>query len=162
MDNAFDWLKGTYWYVPRAFLPALQFDPQSGKSNLVIDQTVWNFLESRDGYVWGNCYVMLGTAAEGMQFNAPRYIVGSVTPWDGVQFRFVQQGSNAASPTSVTGFGQIVQRDEKWVFQMQMVSGLGDVTVHWAEMWQTQPGEPSWENLPGTGGMSMEEFLANF
>lgn len=162
MDNSLDWLKDSYWYVPLAYLPALQFDPDTGEASPVMDQTVWNFLEFKDGYVWGNCYVMMATEADGMQFNPVRYIVGSVTPWGDAQFRFVQTGGNAASPTSVTGFGKLTEKAGNQIFQMQMVSGVGDVTVHWAEMWQTQPGDLSWENLPGTQGMSMEEFLAQF
>lgn len=160
-NNEFDKLSGTYWYVPRPFLPAMQFDPDTAEAALVVDQTVWYIAQCKYGYVWGNCYAMM-TREGGVQYAPARYIVGSVAPWGDVLFTFVQQGGATASPSTVTGTGRLIQRDGKWAFQMQMSSGIGATTVHWAEMWQTVEGDDAWEDLPGTGGQSMEEFISKF
>lgn len=162
MESPFSKLEGSYWYVPVRYLPAMQFDPKTGESVPVIDQTVWYFSKFRDGYVQGKSYVMLKTKDGGIQYTPARYIVGTITPWGGVMLTFIQEGSATGSPTTVTGTGRFVNEDGKWLFQMQMASGLETTTVHWAEMWQTHEGDPSWSNLPGTGGQSMEEFLGNF
>jgi hypothetical protein len=162
MSTSLNWLTGTYWYVPKAFLPAMQFDLETAEASLVIDQTVWYFSEYRDGYLWGNCYAMIASKENGAQYTPVRYIIGSITPWNSVQFSFIPEGSTAISPMAVTGFGQMVKIGTKYVFKMQMNSGIGTVTAHWAEMHQTKEGDAAWEELPGTQGESMEEFLAHF
>jgi hypothetical protein len=157
-----NWLTGTYWYVPTTFLPAMQFDLATAETSLVVDQTVWYFSEYKDGYLWGNCYTMIASKENGVQYTPVRYIVGSVSSWNSVQLTFVSEGSTAASPASVTGFGQMVKVGNQFIFRMQMNSGIGTVTAHWAEMHQTKVGDAAWEHLPGTKGQSMEEFLGHF
>jgi hypothetical protein len=38
----FSWLEGTYWYVPAADLPAMQYDATRNTLAWIVDQTVWH------------------------------------------------------------------------------------------------------------------------
>jgi hypothetical protein len=38
----------------------------------------------------------------------------------------------------------------KWLFEMQMASGVTSLTTHWACMERTAEGLPFWNKLPGT------------
>jgi len=38
----FSWLEGTYWYVPAADLPAMQYDAARNTLAWIVDQTVWH------------------------------------------------------------------------------------------------------------------------
>lgn len=54
-----------------------------------------------------------------------------------------------------------LQRDDSWVFTMQMANGnIGtQVASHWSPMAQCQEGEACWDQLPGLD-MGVEDVLA--
>lgn len=147
------WLKDTYWYVPATNLPAVLFDAQNRRLAPVADQTVYHITEYRDGYFWGPTAVKLGSAAVSCLS-----LVGSVTPEGSVFLAFTPTDVNAN--TSITqGTGQMRLRLGQWTMENQMSSGPVRLQVtHWAYMFQTQPGDPSWLSLPGLG-ISVEELL---
>jgi hypothetical protein len=49
-------------------------------------------------------------------------------------------------------------------FIMQMNSGQNGVSglVHWSYMIPVKPGDPFYNNLPGTNGLSVPQYLAQF
>lgn len=154
-DNRTDWawLKDTYWYVLVPDLPALQFDPDENNLSWLVDQTVWHITGYRNGYIWGVTSVMMYSAEEGMPTRGPRSrpshlsLLGTITPSGQVQLTFVPQG-RLGSVT--TGFGQMVQRQGAWAFEMQMSTDrTGSRVLHWANMVQTREGEEAWDQLPG-------------
>ena len=82
------WLAGTTWYVPRSGLPASAYDPKTGASAPVRDQTVYTIANYTDGYFSGKTVIQ--TTAPG---SAPsvllRNLVASVTPRGAVMLTFV-------------------------------------------------------------------------
>lgn len=52
--------------------------------------------------------------------------------------------------SATTGFGQMVQLQGAWAFEMEMSTDcLGSRVLHWATMEQTREGEASWDQVPG-------------
>ncbi len=165
--NPADWsrLEDTYWYVRDEWLPAMQLDVSDNALSWVVDQTVWHVTGYRDGYFWGALGVQIYPAGE----DVPRRgsgsrpmsmtLFGSVTPEGSVQMAFTSPRDSSGPPT--VGYGRIVERDGQPSFEMQMFSGTGTVTGHWAHMLETRPGDPTWESLPGVG-VSVPEFLEGF
>ena len=157
------WLQDTYWYVLPENLPALQFDPDNNTLTWVIDQTVWHITGYRDGYFWG----LSATLTQQGQEDPPQHragssrvcftMLGTITPEGQVHLTFIP--SKATSSKSATiGIGCAVEHRNQWSLEMQMSSGNDERTAHWAYMSQTQPGEPSWESLPGVE-ISVPEML---
>lgn len=150
-------MAGTYWYVPITFLPAMQMNATDGTPMQMTDQTVWQITGYKDGYFWGNCAVLIyETGTSPVNPPGSFRIAGSVTPEGNVQMSFMPLIELGAS-MSTSGWGKII-REKETVFEMQMGSGVTDIVVHWALMAQTAEGEPSWNQLPGTG-YSVPEFL---
>lgn len=147
------WLADTYWYVLPADLPAPQFDPDDNALSWLVDQTVWHISGYANGYFWGVTAALMYEAGESVPQRGPRSrisqltLLGTVVPSGRVQITFL---SNGRRSNSVIGFGQMVKLGPAWAFEMQMSTERGDARVlHWANMVQTRPGEPSWEQLPG-------------
>jgi hypothetical protein len=142
------WLKGTYWYVPSAYLQAELAIPSGPRVVSVADQTVWHFTQYSHGYVYGAAATNIGA---GWSYSL---IVGSVTPDGMVKLSFSPLASaNPKDPTtqSITiGDGILRRVGIAAEFQMQMTSsgGAGSLT-HWALMFQVTPREPEWRSLPG-------------
>jgi len=158
MTSQWNFLAGTFWYVPITFLPAVQMSATETTPTFMIDQTVWQITGYRDGYFWGNCAALLyeeGTTpvADPEAFR----IVGTVTPEGNVLMSFMPINQLGAS-MSTTGWGRIKKEQGSLVFEMQMASGMTELAAHWAYMDQTKEGEASWEKLPGTD-YSVPEFL---
>lgn len=158
MTSQWDFLKGTYWYVPATSLPALQMSATESTPTFMIDQTVWQITDYRYGYFWGNCAALLyeeGTSPDA----APEAfrMAGSVTPEGNVQISFMPINQLGAS-LSTSGWGRIKRQIQSVVFEMQMASGVTDLVAHWAYMDQTKEGYVSWEKLPGTD-YSVPEFM---
>lgn len=155
------WLQDTYWYVPPGGLPALQLDTDTRTLAWVVDQTVWHITGYRDGYVWGASATLLRSPGHEPPKRGPGSrpacftMLGSITPQGQVHLTFIP---GASSRSATTGVGEVVHHDGGPRFQMQMSSGSGTVTAHWASMAPVRPGDPSWDRLPGVE-MSVPEML---
>lgn len=158
MNQAWKNLENSYWFVPVPYLPALQMSAEAETPTAMIDQTVWHITGYRDGYFWGNCAALIyEKGTEPADPPVARRMVGSVTPDGKVLISFMPISSTGAS-RATQGWGQMKQKDKQWVFEMQMSSGVTELVAHWADMALTQPGDASWEQLPGTS-YSVPEFL---
>jgi hypothetical protein len=142
------WLKGTYWYVPTAYLPALLATTSGPRVVPVNDQTVWHFTGYYRGYIYGIAATNIGV---GWSYSL---IVGSVTPDGSVKLSFSPLASaNPKDPTTqtlTTGDGTLGRAGNHAAFQMQMTSGTATVSLtHWASMYPVTPTDPEWRSLPG-------------
>lgn len=158
MEQQWNNLSGSYWYVPDQFLPALQMNATDTVPTSMIDQTVWQITGYRDGYFWGNCAALLYAAGTEPGTPAGMRMVGSVTPTGQVYISFMPI-SQLGAAMSTLGIGCMKEKAGQWVFEMQMTSGVTDIVAHWADMAQTKEGDPSWDQLPGTT-YSVPDFLA--
>jgi hypothetical protein len=159
----FSWLEGTYWYVPAADLPAMQYDAARNTLAWIVDQTVWHITGYRDGYFWGVCSVLIHDAdadvpsrGRGAQPTGLA-LLGSITPEGNVHLTFVPDAA-LTSRSATIGIGRAVEHDGSIALAMQMSTGTLERTAHWAYMMQTKPGDPSWDALPGMG-VSVPEML---
>lgn len=143
VDQDWELLEDTYWYVPTAYLGA--FLSSGGTTTPLVDQTLWHFTDVVDGYVFADVLTSLGDGW--VESN----LVGSITPSGAVSFSFAQD-------TNLTlGTGRMVERDGDWYFEMQMTSGTGLANVsHWAFMAEVRDGDRAWDSLPGYTGTGIE------
>ena len=146
-DHDFDWLQGSYWYVPNAYLPALQaLNGASPRVRTLVDQTVWFFQHSGNGYLVGTSATNIGQGWSYM------LVVGSVVPGGAVKLSFSplgDSGSGAATPPTI-GDGVLMNDEDGPAFLMQMTSGTDAMNVtHWAYMRRATPDDPAWSSLPG-------------
>lgn len=143
------WLADTYWIVPKPYLPAVFFDPESQQLFPVSDQTVYHITGFKDGYFWGKNVSQLGSRL--LQCAS---LVASVTPDGQLLLDFTIENDDG-SVTLQQGFGTMVKRGREWT----MLNQTGAVSfAHWAYMVQSKPGDASWDSLPGVGD-SVESFL---
>lgn len=159
MNQKWNFLQGSYWYVPPMYLPALQMAATDTTPIRMTDQTVWQITGYSDGYLWGNCAALLyetGTTPTGAPVG--RRMAGSVSPEGNVLISFMPI-SNLGAAMSISGWGHMKQEKDAWLFAMQMSSGITELVAHWADMALTREGDPSWEQLPGTT-YSVPDFLA--
>jgi len=113
-DTRFDWswLAGTYWYVPRPDLPALQLDPEGNVLSWLVDQTVWHISGYQSGYFWGVTAALTYDAGEEPPAAGPGSRVGHLTmlgtvlPEGQIQITFFSD-RKGSSPT--IGFGRMVR-----------------------------------------------------
>lgn len=148
-------LADTYWCVPPVSLPALRLDVGANTLSWLADQTVWHVTGYREGYFWGvSATLMRGSDGGPVPFT----MVGSVTPEGAVYITFVRQGARSGGSATI-GVGSVVPYQGEWSFEMQMSTGQGSVTSHWAHMVPVRPGDPAWDSLPGVG-ISVSEMLA--
>lgn len=150
-----DWLAGTYWYVPENNLLAIMSRPATQQVIPVRDQTVFHITNVRDGYFWGNTVVQLEDQTPSCYF-----LTGSVSPLGNVLLTFSTVG-DGQQPTVTHGSGVMCLFNGQPAMLNQMSSGPAQLQVsHWAYMLQTKEGDASWSSLPGVG-VSVTEFLAN-
>ncbi len=158
------WLADTCWYVPEITLPALQVTTlRSPAFQIVQDQTLWHLEQVDSGYVFGSCRASLNGG--GFQ---DFVMFGSVTPPGDVLFSFAPQDpvdadrrSGVTIAVMTTGIGRMVRHRGRWAFLMQMTGGSSAVSVsHWSYMLQSTPDDPSWTNIPGLPGVTMEDAFA--
>jgi hypothetical protein len=157
--SQWNFLVGTYWYVPDAFLPAVQMTATEDAPVWMTDQTVWQITGYKDGYFWGNCAALIyqtGTTPDAAP--SARKLIGSVTPNGEVQISFMALNTLGAA-MSISGWGHLKDRVGSWFFEMQMASGVTDLVAHWAYMAETKEGDDSWNKLPGTT-YSVPDFLS--
>lgn len=137
-----DWLAGTYWYVPQEDLPALLYDKQAQTQTVVPDQTVFHIVESSGGYFRGAAVVQIGTS------RTPFTMLGSVTPDGSVLLDFVPSDSTGVATSGIGRF-TTVARETAMLNQMSSSPNERLKVLHWAYMLQTRPGDASWNSLPG-------------
>jgi hypothetical protein len=147
------WLQETYWYVPPRSLRALQLDPDTNTLAWAVDQTVWHITGYRAGYFWGVSATVLrqvGEETSGGSGSRPVCfrMLGSITPEGRVHLTFIPAASSSSRAATI-GIGTAVAHGEGWRLEMQMSSGSGVRTAHWAYMTAVRPGDPSWDSLPG-------------
>jgi hypothetical protein len=149
------WLAGTTWYVPKSGLPALRYDPKTGVSTPVRDQTVYNVASYTDGYFSGKTVIQ--TTAPGAPPSVVlRNLVASVTPQGAVMLTFIPPDPTGSLHTTV-GIGQFVCRLGSWSMEMQMSTGSGATINHWAPMVNCRDGDRCNDRVPGTT-MTLAEF----
>ena len=146
-DKDHDWLQGSYWYVPGAYLPALQaVNDAQPQVRTLVDQTVWFFQHCHHGYLVGTSATNVGQGWSYM------LIVGSVVPGGAVKLSFSALGAagDRNPPPPTIGDGVLLKDDGGPAFLMQMTSGTTAMNVtHWAYMRAVTPGDPEWSSLPG-------------
>jgi len=150
------WLKGTTWYVP-AQNPLGVVLTNARTITPVLDQTVYQISDYRQGFFWGKLVKKLTGSKPSCSS-----IVGSVTPEGWIQMSLVPHNHDNSTDVLVSrGMGIMRLTREGWTMEWQGASGPDDATQysHWAYMTQTRPGLPSWNKLPFVN-MSVEEFLA--
>ena len=148
------WLKGTTWYVPTR--NPLGFFLADAKTVVpVVDQTVYQIYDYREGFFWGKLVKKLTG-------NPPSClsVIGSVTPEGWIQMSLVTQDPQEEAVVS-RGTGIMRRKRGEWTMEWQGASGPSAASQysHWAYMVQTRPGLPSWNRLPFVD-MSVEQFLA--
>jgi len=159
----FSWLEGTYWYVPAADLPAMQYDAARNTLAWIVDQTVWHITGYRAGYFWGISSVLIHDAGDEVPARGRGArptglaLLGSITLEGSVHLTFVP-GAVLTSRSATIGIGRAIEHEGGIALEMQMSTGTLERTAHWAYMMQTKPGDPSWEALPGVG-LSVPEML---
>ena len=156
------WLQDTYWYVLPEDLPALQLDPEDNTLTWVIDQTVWHVTGYGNGYFWGVSATMIRQSGETPQQEPASLpicfsMLGTITPEGRVHLTFIPSPT-ASSRSATIGIGCAVEYRSGWSLEMQMSSGNDTRTAHWAYMVRVQPGDASWESLPGVG-ISVPQML---
>jgi hypothetical protein len=165
-DSAkWSWLQGTYWYVPEAYLLAMNLSTTStGEQQItaVKDQTLWQIVRFENGYIIGRAALSFG--GESFMYQT---IIGSVTPEGDVLLSFRPEENKESQPTSdgsatvSTGPGRMALIQGKWAIVMQMTNGTATSNLtHWAYMLQSTPSDPSWTDIPGIPGISIGEVFA--
>lgn len=154
-NSTWDWLAGTYWYVPAENLLAYLSRPSSQQVEPINDQTVFYISDSRNGYFWGQTAVQLGD-----QERTCYFLSGSVSPLGNVLLTFTSSSNSPGQATVTHGSGAMCLFNGEAAMLNQMSSGPAQVQVsHWAYMLQTKEGDPSWSSLPGVD-MSVPDFLS--
>jgi len=150
-QSQWSWLQDTYWYVPPENLPALQFDPDDDTLDWLIDQTVWHISAFQSGYFWGSsATATLPAGGKSSQASVKPVcfnMLGSITPEGRVYITFMLSRASS-SRSATTGIGRAVPHNNKWSLEMQMATGSGKTTAHWAYMTQVKPGDSSWRVCP--------------
>lgn len=151
------WLAGTTWVVPASGLAALHYDPSTGVSTPVKDQTVYTIDRYTDGYFSGKTVVQ--STQEGQAPHVTlRNLVANVTPQGSIMLTFIPPGPDGSSRTTV-GLGQFRCLDGRWSMEMQMSTGTTDTVNHWAYMVSCETGDPCEQQVPGTT-LSLAAFMA--
>ena len=149
-DERYDWLQGSYWYVPDVYLPALQaLNGEQLHVRTLVDQTVWFFQYSRAGYLVGTSATNIGSGWSYM------VVVGSVAPGGAVKLSFSPLGGAGGGnpPAPTIGDGALIEDERGPAFLMQMTSGTVAMNVtHWAYMRPVTPDDPAWSSLPRISG----------
>jgi hypothetical protein len=150
------WLAGTTWYVPRSGLPASRYDPKTGASTPVRDQTVYTIANYTDGYFSGSTVIQTteqGAAPEVLLRN----LVASVTPRGTIMLTFVPPDPTGSLRATV-GVGTFLCRHGFWSMEMQMSTGANATVNHWASMVNCRDGDRCNDQVPGTG-MTLAAFV---
>ncbi len=154
------WLEGTYWFVPKAYLPALGSSPGLPAPISLDDQTVYHIDGYSGGYFWGNTAVSYVGPSPNPPPPSCLFLVGSVTPEGRLHLTFTPLDASSSSEATV-GIGTMTKQNGEWTMENQMSSPAGKMLlVHWAYMHQCKRGDHCYSSLPGVG-VSIPEFLGN-
>jgi hypothetical protein len=153
--SKWEWLKGSSWYVPQEYLPAIERDLETQELQAVVDQTVFTIEDYANGYFWGRGVVQIP--------NTPALCVklmGSVTPEGNLHISFttIVPGVPAELAPKATGTGNMRFQHDQWAMQLQMTSGFKKLLTHWANMALCRQGEECNRRLPGLQ-ISLQELL---
>ncbi|MBV8802435.1 MAG: hypothetical protein JO131_05655 [Gammaproteobacteria bacterium] len=143
------------WVVPPQTL--LSYLYNNATVTPASDQTVWVTANYNQGYFSGQSYTAINNS-----ILSQKYLIGSVTTEGKVYITFYS--GTSTSTDLVTGIGTLnVNSAGQCTFTMQMNSGQNGVSglIHWSYMVPVKPGDPYYNNLPGTN-MSVPQFLAQF
>ncbi|MEK6376166.1 MAG: glycosyltransferase [Acidobacteriota bacterium] len=99
-NSTWDWLAGTYWYVPAENLLAYLSRPSSQQVDPIDDQTVFYISDCRNGYFWCQTAVQLGD-----QERTCYFLFGSVSPLGNVLLTFTSSANSSAQATVTHGSG---------------------------------------------------------
>jgi hypothetical protein len=157
----YQFLRGSKWYVPPSTLPAVEVKLTTGIVRAVVDQTVWDITNYRDGYFWGRSAAVFTYAVTKQPLGEPACarMVGSVTPSGRVHITFVPDGLKTMALATV-GTGSLSGNNAAgWRFEMQMSTGTTSVIAHWSYMKRCWAGQACEGKLPGTN-LSLADFLA--
>jgi hypothetical protein len=160
-NDRWQWLNGTYWYVPNIYLPAIASNPAIAQPLPVSDQTVYRIDHYQAGYFWG----ITAVTYQAPQASIPPSVsclqlVGSVTPQGNLHLTFTALQSQNLSEEPTVGIGAMTLQEGQWTMENQMSAvAVGNLLLtHWAYMYQCKPDQPCFQALPGIG-ISMPEFL---
>lgn len=147
--------KNSTWVVPPQTL--LSYLYNNGTVTKASDQTVWVISSYNQGYFFGDSYTAIDNSTL-----SQRFLAGTVTS-EGKVFITFYSGTSTSTDL-VNGVGVLsVKSSGQCSFIMQMNSGQNGVSglMHWSYMIPVNPGDPFYNNLPGTQ-MSVPQFLAQF
>lgn len=145
------------WIVPSQTLLAYEYANEV--LTPVSDQTVWVISTYNQGYFCGQSYTGINNNSTLSQ----KYLIGTVTPDGKVNITFYS--GTSTSTDLISGEGTLTAKSSgQCSFTMQMNSGQNGVNglVHWSYMIPVKPGDPLYNDLPGTNHMSVPEFLSQF
>lgn len=131
------WVEGTRWFVPLENLLAFMSPADLTASLAVADQTLWRIDEYDDGSFDGSSLtVFWRRTPAGIVASDPimNRMDGTISDDGDVRIVFTPMGG--AGGVSTVGYGRMRRIDGKWRFEMQMGSGSGVRTMHWAYMTQ--------------------------
>jgi hypothetical protein len=157
----YNFLRGSKWYVPTQTLPAVEMILKTGHVRNLVDQTVWDITNYRDGYFWGNTVAVFTSASTGQPTGDPSCsrMIGSPTPDGQVQITFIGADQTTAIG-AVRGAGTLTRNPgQDWMFDMQMSTGTSSIIVHSSFMKQCKTGDDCQTKLPGSE-LSLSDFLA--
>ena len=117
-------LKEYYWIVPPSTLLSYIFD--DGKALPTIDQTIWEFTEVSNRYIFGKCYTLLDITGQGINKGYSNSLMyGSITPDNKVEIFFDISGS------SVVGAGQVKKLGNNYNYFLMQMNYLHDfIGIH--------------------------------
>jgi hypothetical protein len=113
-NDRWQWLNGTYWYVPNAYLPAIASDPASPQPLPVSDQTVYHIDidHYQAGYFWGITAVTHQAPEASTSLSATcLQLLGSVTPQGNLHLTFTALPSQDLSDQPTVGIGAMALQD---------------------------------------------------
>lgn len=153
--NDWSWFKNTYWIVPEEGIYSVAHNPSNPSAfNVIRGQTVFHLTDYFNGYFTGSVVVKLSQAL----VPSCQYILGQVTPQGAVYMTMfnAEDGSITNQP-----IGNMVMEDGEWTMVNTMTgpAGNGGSVSHWAYMVLSEPGDPTFTNLP-FAEQSIPDFLS--
>ena len=158
--DGWEWLQETYWYIQDRWLPSLRYDAAQHKLNWQVYQSLWHIMGYRYGYFFGVATIMSYPAGQPIPANGENSnrvhmtLTGTINLAGTVELTFTPQTGNGEERISnrIVMPGRIIEMNAQRTIEIQTTTGTGDsLSAHWAYMFQTHPGDDSWEQLPGTG-----------
>jgi hypothetical protein len=154
-NTTYNFLLDYYWIVPPETLPAYIYN--SNGQTKIINQTVWKFTIVNNNYIFGDCYGSVANKTFDNVVYTKFKIAGTITyNKQNVNINFTDSNNKTTIGLGILTLGNI---DKNSFFTMQM--NTGDV-MHWSYMIPITSDSLFYYNLPGTNGLTLEEFLEKF